>query len=148
MRAGWGGRRIGAGRKKKPRPAEVYPHPSSVHLPPPTGHEEPVDPFDPSGALTPEERAIWDRQSPHAFKQGTLTRASAFAFERYCKVCALEERAAREGAGTTDHRGLLKQVQSYEIHFGLLPGGRAMPDAPKINASRVDPNDEFFRASS
>lgn len=150
MRAGWGGKRIGAGRKRKrPRPAEVYPHPSSAHLPPPLEPGDPVEPFEPSAELTPEARAVWDRQAPHAFKIGTLTRASAYAFERYCYVSALEARAAREHAGGPDHRGVLKLLQAYEVHFALIPSGRAMADAPKVQtAPTVDPNDAFFGGAS
>lgn len=145
MRAGWGGKRIGAGRKKKPRPADVLPHPSSANLPPVDVGGAPVEPFDPSDALDAAARVVWDRQAPHAFKIGTLTRSSAYAFERYCRVVALEEVAAREHAGDSDHRGLLKQLQAYEVHFALIPAGRPMTDAPKVQpGARVDPNDAFF----
>src|SRR5690242_11711642 len=101
MRAGWGGKRIGAGRKRKSRSqqaAKVLAHPSSPIVPPSTNEPSPVEEFDAPDDLSFEERAIWLKQAPHAFQNRTLTRASALAFERYCKVVVLERNESK-GSG-------------------------------------------------
>jgi hypothetical protein len=52
------------------------------------------------------------------------------AFERYCKVVVLERNEAKSsGMGGPNHRGLLKQIHSYERDFMLAPIGRSMNDA-------------------
>jgi hypothetical protein len=108
----------------------VLSHPSV-----PTTNQAPpiqVEEFDAPDALTMEERAVWLKQAPHAFKKGTLTRASALAFERYCRVVVLEVAESKSsGNGGPNHRGLLKQINDYEKQFLLVPDGRPMvePDA-------------------
>src|SRR5687767_10536912 len=102
-----GGRRPGAGRKPKPRPdglpARVLAHPS---VPPTTNEPSPIEEFDAPDALMADERAVWLKQAPHAFKQRTLTRASAMAFERYCQTVVLERNEAKSsGVGGANHRG-------------------------------------------
>jgi hypothetical protein len=137
-----GGRRIGAGRKPKNRTANVLQHPSSV-APPSTNEPSPVEEFDAPNDLTAEERAIWLKQAPHAFANRTLTRASAMAFERYCKVVVLERNEAKSsGVGGANHRGLLKQINTYELQFLLMPMGKAMP--VPVTASVADPDEAFF----
>lgn len=124
-----GGRRPGAGRKPKSLLATVLQHPSAV---PTTNTLSPIEEFDAPDDLTREERSVWLKQAPHAFKLRTLTRASAMAFERYCKVVVLERNDAKSsGVGGANHRGLLKQINAYELQFMLSPNGRPIvePDA-------------------
>lgn len=135
-----GGKRIGAGRKPKNRTATVLQHPSAV---PTTNEPSPIEEFDAPNDLTADERAIWMKQAPHAFANRTLTRASALAFERYCKVVVLERNEAKSsGVGGANHRGLLKQVNAFELQFLLTPAGKAMPvvDKPTV----ADEDDAFF----
>lgn len=146
-----GGARIGAGRKPKPRPADVLQHPSSALptrsaiVPPTTNGVSPVEEFDAPDDLTPEERHVWLKQAPHAFKQRTLTRASAMAFERYCKVVVLERNEAKSsGVGGSNHRGMLKLLRDFEIQFVLMPIGKPMPEPPKEMAPAEDPDEAFF----
>lgn len=147
-----GGARIGAGRKPKPRPpADVVRHPSSslpsrsAILPPTTNGLSPVEEFDAPDDLTDEERHVWLKQAPHAFKQRTLTRASAMAFERYCKVVVLERNEAKSsGVGGSNHRGMLKILRDLEIQFVLMPMGKPMPELPREQAPVVDEDDAFF----
>lgn len=121
-----GGRRPGAGRKPKPKLARVLAHPS---IPPPADETCPIEEFEAPAGLTPDEHMAWVTQAPFAFRNRTLTRASALAFERYCKVLVLERYAAvSSGVGGVDHRGLLKQVNQYELQFMLIPNGRPMPN--------------------
>lgn len=81
--------------------------------------------------MTAEERAVWERQAPFAFANRTLTKASAMAFERYCRLVVEEEIEGRSsGHGGSNHRGMVKTLNAYELQFGLTPGGKAMT-APK-----------------
>lgn len=131
-----GGRRVGAGRKPKPKegpnhhqePARVLAHPSV-----PTTNDLPeVEEFDAPNDLSMEERKVWMRQAPFAFQNRTLTRESALSFERYCKVVVMEQHEALSSAkGGANHRGLLKQINAYELQFLLTPAGKPMPTAAK-----------------
>jgi hypothetical protein len=123
-----GGRRAGAGRKPKNAEtvARVLSHPSAP--PPTTNGPIEVEEFDAPDDLALEERAVWLKQAPFAFKNGTLTRASALSFERYCKVVVMERNEGKSsGVGGANHRGLLKQINSYELQFMLTPAGKPMP---------------------
>lgn len=142
-----GGRRPGAGRKPK---ARVLQHPSSpppvVPVALPTTNDPPpmvVDEFEAPDNLNLEERQVWTNQAPHAFKAGTLTRATALAFERYCRVVVMERNESKSSAsGGPNHRGLLKQINAYELQFLLTPCGKplAVPQAPAAQ----DADDDFF----
>jgi hypothetical protein len=122
---GWGGRRPGAGAKKKPRNTlEVGAFPQAeIKLPP-------SEPFDPPKSLTPDERAIWEQQAPFAFASGTLVKATGLSFERYCRIVVMERKEAESTArGGSNHRGLLSQINAYELQFLLTPCGKPMPPA-------------------
>lgn len=124
-----GGRRPGAGRKPKPKTdndlARVLAHPSAAI--PTTNDLSQVDEFDAPNDLGREERQVWIKQAPHAFRARTLTRATALAFERYCKLVVMERKEAEStGAGGANHRGMLKQINEYELQFSLAPNGRPM----------------------
>ena len=126
---GRGGRRPGAGRKPKnlAQLAAVVRMPAN-QTPPSTVPVPEVEEFDAPDSLMADERAIWLRQSPFACANGTLTKASAVSFERYCQVAALERRIARsDEVGKADHRGLLKQINAYELQFLLTPCGKPLP---------------------
>lgn len=139
---GRGGKRIGAGRKPKPKVgyelARVLQHPSV----PTTNQTTPIEEFDAPDDLAMDERAVWLKQAPHAFRGRTLTRATALAFERYCKVVVLERNEAKSsGVGGANHRGLLKQVNAYELQFMLTPAGKPMIEPASVV---VDEDEEFF----
>lgn len=139
-----GGRRIGAGRKPKNRTAKLLQHPSATV--PTTNAQSPIEEFDAPTDLTPKERAIWLKQAPFAFVNRTLTRATALAFERYCKVVVLERNEAKSsGVGGPNHRGLLKQINAFELQFMLAPCGKAMPI---VAAVTPDEDDAYFGDSS
>lgn len=134
---GWGGRRPGAGRKRKSESARVLSHPSSL---PTTNEPSLVEEFDAPDALTREERNVWLKQAPFAFKSGTLTRATALSFERYCRIVVMEvAEAASSARGGANHRGLLRQINAYELQFILTPDGKPLvkqPEAPVSKLSR------------
>lgn len=152
-----GGPRIGAGRKPKLPGARAFgsrvvPHPSvpaaSSHpVVPTTNPASPIEEFDAPDDLTADERAIWLKQAPHAFRNRTLTKATALAFERYCKIVVLERNEAKSsGVGGANHRGLLKQLNAYEQQFMLAPTGKPVVEAPA--APQQDADDAYFGASS
>ncbi len=117
--------------------ARVLAHPSSAPATPkiPTTNGAPeVEEFDAPDSLTMEERAVWLKQAPFAFKNGTLTKASALSFERYCRVVVMEANEAKSsGLHGSNHRGLLKQINAYELQFLLTPAGKPMPAAAQAS---------------
>jgi hypothetical protein len=103
-----------------------------------------MEEFDPPESLDKDERSVWDQQAPHAFRNRTLTRASALAFERYCRVVVMERNEAKSsGKGGANHRGLLRQINAYELQFVLTPCGKPMPEVAR---TMTTPDDEFFGA--
>jgi hypothetical protein len=143
---GWGGKRKGAGAKPKRRPEEmgrVFAHPS---VPPTTNEDSPVEEFDAPDDLTAEERAVWLKQAPHAFRNRTLTRATAMSFERYCKVVVLERNEAKSsGVGGANHRGLLKQINAFELQFMLTANCRPMADAAPVADKAAKPLEKYLK---
>ena len=118
-----GGRRPGAGRKPNPNSrrnlARVLNHPAWT-----------VDPCETPAELTPDERMIWLAQAPHARANHTLTAASALAFARYCRLVVYERAEAASSARLgANHRGVLKDLNTLELQFGLTPCGKPMADA-------------------
>jgi len=110
-----------------------------LHPSRPLAPEAPVEQFDAPDDLTPDERAIWTRQAPHAFRLGTLTEASAFAFQRYCKVAAAEHIVSKgSAAGGTHHRGLLQHLNALELQFRLTPDGRPVVRVVSEPPSKLD----------
>lgn len=119
--------------------ARVLKHPSV----PTTNPTSPIEEFDAPDDLTADERAVWLKQAPHAFAHRTLTRATALAFERYCKIVVLERNEAKSSAvGGANHRGLLKQINAYELQFMLTPAGKPMLEPAK--PVEQDEDDAFF----
>ncbi len=166
-----GGARVGAGRKPKPcatagclrrrvpkkpyclecarRPSNVLQHPSApaqgLQIPTTNGAPE-VEEFEAPDSLSMDERAVWMKQAPFAFKNGTLTRASSLSFERYCRVVVLEQNEAKSSAmGGANHRGLLKQINAYELQFLLTPAGKPMPQPAKAETPVEQPRTGLAR---
>lgn len=140
-----GGKRVGAGRKPKPRNgnglgARVLTSASFAAPLPPVPVE--IEEFDAPDTLSFEARAVWMKQAPHAFRRGTLTRAEALSFERYCEVVVLERNEAKSsGMSGANHRGLLRQINAYELQFMLTGAGKPVLEAP---AAKQDEDDAFF----
>jgi hypothetical protein len=151
-----GGRRPGAGRKPKTRheldrqaleyQARVLAHPS---VPPTTNVTSPIEEFDAPDSLAIEERRVWLKQAPFAFSSRTLVPATALAFERYCQVVVLERKESESSArGGANHRGLLKQINAYELQFLLSPNGRPMPATVKTEAETAPSKLSRFRKAA
>lgn len=138
-----GGRRIGAGRK--PKQARVLAHPSV-----PTTNGAPViEEFEAPDDLTRDERSVWLKQAPHAFANGTLTRATALSFERYCRVVVMERKEAESSArGSANHRGLLKQVNAYELQFMLTAAGKSIVASKALDEAKPVSKLSRFRSGA
>lgn len=105
-----------------------------------------VDEFDAPNDLTVEERHVWLRLAPGAFKARTLTKATEYAFILLCRNVLLEQRLRvdPELCGGANHRGILQRVETGLTAFGLRALGKPMQDeVPKV----VDPFDEFESGS-
>lgn len=132
-----GGRRAGAGRPRKSalehfvtgdagKRGRVLTLPGA-EIPAPPGPVA-VDEFDAPNDLSTEERNVWLRLAPFAFKNGTLTKASSYAFVLLCKFIVLERNEAKSsGVGGSNHRGLIQRVEGGLDAFQLRPQGRPMP---------------------
>lgn len=120
--------------------------PRASIAPPTTNGDSPIEEFDAPDSLTKPERDVWLKQAPHAFKARTLTKATAMAFERYCRVVVLEESEAKSsGMGGANHRGLLKQINAYEQQFCLVPNGKPLVAAlPAAKDPAADEDEMFF----
>ena len=145
---GSGGRRPGAGRKPKcaearaldghaSHSAKVVPHPSAALGPSKT--TGPSKRFRPPKDFTPDARAVWAELAPHAFENGTLTKATALSFRLLCWNIVLERRYAGSvnDAGTANHRGMIQRIDAELLRFNLSPCGKAI--AKPTAASAVDP---------
>ncbi len=126
---GWGGKRPGAGRKRKSeqvnkKPARVLEHPLASRRVVETLPGVGVVTI--PATLTETQAAIWAEQAPHALANGTLTPASVRAFARYCKAVAIEDLLVD---GDTDHRGIMKQIDAFELRFMLTPDGKPVAKA-------------------
>ncbi len=134
-----GGRRPGAGRKPKSleermldgnanHRGRVLAHPSAeavVSQPPAPAV---IDEFDAPNDLTFEERTVWLELAPHAFANGTLTKATALGFAIMCRNILLERQYARSvnDKGSANHRGILQRVDAELLRFNLAPCGKPM----------------------
>lgn len=134
-----GGARPGAGRKpgskNKPRLTLVGSQ-GAVGGPSSAGDltvPEPTEPVAMPEDLTTEQRQVWERQAPHALRQGTLTPSKAFAFARYCRIAVLEANEAKSSAvGGPNHRGLLKLVNELELQFQLTANGDSVAEPTPV----------------
>lgn len=136
---GSGGARTGSGPKPKARSQKWLAGTGARKRPPaPVA----VDEFDATNDLSPDERHVWMRLAPHAFKARTLTPATEYQFVMLCRNIILERELALDlkQVGGANHRGIIQRVDAELARFGLAPMGKPMPDeAPKAG----DEWDEF-----
>lgn len=148
-----GGRRPGAGRKPKPVHLRMLDGGASKRATPqaPKAEAKTEAPsggtWDAPADLTEAERAVWSRQAPFAVKNGTLTAATAMAFENLCRNAALErEVALGEDRGSSKHKGLMQMVSADFLAFNLKPCGKRMPEAvDETPAAPVNPLARFLK---
>jgi hypothetical protein len=146
--AGWGGRRPGAGAKKKAEriremTGQVLAHPSSagINTAPP-----PVEEFDAPDDLTMDERRVWLELAPHAFAARTLTKATALGFRMMCRNIVLERQLAESAErATASHRGLIQRIDAELLRFSLAPCGKPMEVAAPHQAAPVSPLQRFLK---
>lgn len=132
---GWGGRRVGAGRK--PRTLRVVaPYEPAAPKPPTTnpdagGGVPVVADFNAPDDLSPSERGVWLKLAPHALSRQTLTKATALGFEMLCRNIVLERILAMDmdARGGPNHRGLIASIDRELLRFDLSPNGRPHGDA-------------------
>lgn len=135
-----GGRRPGAGRKPRSKTGVVLLHPGRPAAAVPAPPAEIKVP----ATLDPEELEIWNERAPHAIAFGTLDAASVAAFARYCQIVVLERHEGKSsGRGGSNHRGLLKQLDAFELRFLLSPNGRPMPQ--RAGAADTQPTSKLGR---
>lgn len=143
--SGWGGSRVGAGRKPKSAGeraldggashGRVLHHPNAPSTPavPPV-----IDEADAPNELEGPARKVWLRLAPLAMAKGTLTNDEGLAFEILCRNVVLEDEYAksRVDAGGPNHRGIIKIVDTELARFGLHGIGKPVVTAGE---SAVDP---------
>lgn len=146
--ANWGGRRLNAGRKRNLTLAHgrlTEDERRQKRAARQKAEAAAVEEFDAPETLTPDERAVWERQAPHAFKARTLVPATAVAFARYCRVVVLEGNEAKSsGVGGPNHRGLLRQLNTYEQQFRLAPSGGPLLGETPAEEPKPNKDDEAF----
>ena len=157
---GSGGRRIGAGRKRKDN-VVAFTHGSRQRAG--QAQEAPVvsgDPVDPPADITPEQLAVWALHAPDAIRAGTLTRQTARSFVHLvCSPEVIYNRilATLEADGWTYQKrtemGLepkthpaqnrleywYRRIVDGHHEYKLAPFGRPVAEPAKI----VDPFAEF-----
>lgn len=129
---GSGGRRPGSGRKRADtnlRSIQGGRARTPPVVPPTTNPISPVEEFDAPDDLEHDERAVWLKLAPHAFKARTLTRATALSFEMLCRNYVLMRSVGKSDPGGSPHRGLIQRVDAELLRFNLSPCGKAMYEA-------------------
>lgn len=106
---------------------------------------EVFDEFDAPDDLTLEERLVWLELAPHAFKSGTLVRATAYDFKVLCRCVLLERQFAQSVAekGCTKHIAAMKEVSKGLLAYGLRANGRPMASAQRVEAP-ANPLERFL----
>jgi hypothetical protein len=143
---GSGGHRVGAGRKPKSKYLRSIDGGASHRSgkAPDASSPAPIDEFDAPDDLTMDERRVWLRLAPQAFKNRTLTVGTALAFEMLCRNIVTERALglSDEKAGA-DHRGIIQRVDNGLTAFGLRPLGKAIYQAEEESAKPVNPLSRF-----
>ena len=126
---GSGGARAGAGRKKTALALKAL-H-GTASLKDKRAVAPVVDEFDAPDDLTRDERLVWLKLAPLAFKALTLTRATEDSFSDLCRnrVLMLELSRDPDKRGGADHRGIVQRVQSQMKDFSLSPFGKPLMEA-------------------
>lgn len=129
----WGGARVGAGKKPRPKPVLVADGRSE--------DEVREDLEMPPADIHPDGQAFWRDYAPLAFERKTLTEATVPAFRLLCELHAKKMMVSvmvDKGAlgGLRVYMQLAKQVETLMARFCLAPFGKsAGPEKvkPKVN---------------
>lgn len=150
---GSGGQRNGAGRKRKSdvekaltgdpgHRGRLLTHPSASVVP----EVPPVDEFDAPDELKTDERNVWLKLAPLAFKNRTLTKATSYAFCLLCRNIVLERQYAQSvtDRGGANHRGLIQRIDAELLAFNLRPIGKPMLEGAEQPAKPANPLTRFL----
>ena len=94
-----------------------------------------VDEFDAPHDLATDERLVWLRLAPHAFKARTLTMATEYQFVMLCRNIVLERVIALDPdqRGRANHRGIIQRIDAELARFCLSPMGKPLvEEAPRV----------------
>jgi hypothetical protein len=130
---GWGGSRVGAGKKPKPKPFAIVARSEASAAA--TGDD--ADLLVPPADLSEDQHAFWRTHAPLAVERATLTPATVPAFRLLCEL-----HAKKVMVGTMVDKGALgglrvflqlaKQVETLMARFCLAPFGKPVKvDKPK-----------------
>lgn len=164
---GWGGARVGSGKKPKGTYAQVRRKPDIVPLTSVSGGKMDEDALSlslPPEDLPLEHRDFWHRYAKIAIEKGTLNHTTVAGFRLLCEqeaelraVKAQIEREGRtylklviDGSGQehheikkhplkSDYNQLAKDVRTGLLSFRLTAFGKAEPSAPKKPAVETNP---------
>jgi hypothetical protein len=136
--SGWGGARIGAGRKPRSRAFALVPRPRPA--PPPSARPADEDLAIPPADLPADQMAIWRAYAPLAIERHTLTPATVPAFRLLCELDvqkAVVGRLVDKGAlgGLRTFMQLSRQVEALLARFALAPFGKPIEDAAAAPAA-------------
>lgn len=138
---GSGGPRPGSGRKPKEPNLKVLHGAAMRSDRPKAGKVVEFDHFDAPDDLTVDERLVWLRLAPHAFKAGTLSPATEYQFVMLCRNIVIERRLAAdvEQLGGSSHRGIIQRIDAELQRFCLSPMGKPLA----VETKDEDPFAEF-----
>jgi hypothetical protein len=134
-KSGWGGARVGAGKKPQPKPVSVIP--GRFATPPVNVPDSDADLLVPPDDLPEDQRECWRLYAPLAIERQTLTQATVPAFRLLCELHAKKTMVSGmvdKGAlgGLRVFMQLAKQVENLMGRFCLAPFGKAAnPNKPK-----------------
>lgn len=133
---GWGGARVGAGKKPKPKAALRSPFEVFKGAAPASDNaclEPPED-------LTEEQKAFWRTNAPLAIERRTLTPETIPAFRLLCELDARRAFVGRkidagDVGGLRIFAQLAKQVEGLMARFCLAPFGKPVDGVKKKPAA-------------
>lgn len=141
-----GGKRTGSGRKKKSAHLRGIDggasHSNAAPVDRPAAATKEQDDVPVPKDLFNDDLMAWEELAPLAYKERTLTPATAFAFSILCRNVVLMRKmyASPLACGGADHRDLIKQVNTGLLAFKLRPNGEpifeAEPAKPESKLSK------------
>lgn len=122
---GWGGSRVGAGKKPKPKPLTMVPRDQR------SATVDATELATPPADLPADQREFWRVHAPLAIERDTLTAATVPAFRLLCELDAKKTMISGlvdKGAlgGLRVFLQLAKQVEALMARFCLAPFGKPL----------------------
>jgi hypothetical protein len=137
----WGGARVGAGKKPKPKPEQPLSPFSVVSGGRTSAPDDSAELLEPPSDLPADQQAFWRAHAPLAIAKITLTQETVPAFRLLCElhakkviVGALIDNGALDGLRV--FLQISKQVEGLMARFCLAPFGKPLKaDKPKTSAN-------------